>query len=268
MSFSVTTYANAVFKRLLGKSHTVSSRDPGNESIPSTFTLSAQSIWASKLNPVPGNGANTGLISDLVTLTLEPVSGTANSGKYAAYRCKIGASVPTSLVGKINRQTGLVYAIGDYVGDIIPQQFGDGFRPKLFKGATETPPLDASNWFLDCSAGVLAQEEVVPAAMLDYSTTGTVQCYIYIGAFVSDALISDAITFYDYQTLGSGVTGVIDGSNAVFTLDHVPAANSVHLFLNGLLTKDFTVNGSQITIGGSTIAAMTSSWELYVNYRV
>lgn len=266
MSFLLDTFARTAFKRLIGKSHTTDLRDPANEPIPSTFTISAQDIWAKKINPDPANAANSGIVSELLTLVLEPVSGTANSGKYASYRCKLNGSVPTSLSGKTNRLTGAVYTGTDYVGDIIPQSFGDNFRPKLFKSGVETPPLDASDWFLDTSAGVISQEEDNVAAMIDYSTGGTVQCYVYIGTYVTDAITSATIQFYDYQTVGSGITGNIDGTNATFTLANTPTPSSVHVFLNGLLTKDFTLSGATLTMNSTSIPRVGD--ELTVNYRV
>jgi len=267
MSYILDTFARAAFKRMIGKSHTSNTRDPANEPISSAFTLSAQNIWGRALNPVPGHSSNVGLISDLITLTLEPVSGTANSGKYASYRCKLGASVPASLVGKINRQTGVAYAINDYVGDIIPSQFGDGFRPKLFKGAVETPPLDASDWFLDTSAGVITQEEDVTGSMIDYSTTGTVQCYVYTGPTAADSIQAGATQFYDYQTVGNGITGATDGVNKNFTLANVPSGIP-HVYINGILTSDFTMNSAVITLGSQTASLVTDAVTLTVNYRV
>jgi hypothetical protein len=238
---------------MLGKSHSSAGRDVANEPFSSGFTLSAQTMWLKKINPVPSHTDNVGIVSDLVTLILEPISGTANTGKYSAYRCKLGGSVPASLVGKLNRQTDASYAAGDYVGDIIPQAYGDGFRPKLFRGATETPPLDASDWFVDTYAGIVSQEEDVPSAMLDYSTTGTVQCYIYIGQLVSDAISASFPTFYDNQTIGNGITGEINGVNRVFTLAHTPTAGSEVVMLNGLATTDYVLVGNVITMGiGST----------------
>jgi hypothetical protein len=271
MSMILDTFARAAFKRLVGKSHTTNSRDPANEPFASSYTLSAQTIWAEKIHPTPLDSSNEGIVSGLLTLVLEPVSGTANSGKYAAYRTKLGGTVPASLFGKINRKTGAEYAANDYVGDIIPQSFGVDFAPRLFKGAVETPPLDASDWFVDASAGVVTQEEDSPSYMVDYSTTGTLQCYVYVGSYVADSLngiVAGATQFYDYQTIGSGITGDMDGVNTVFTLSRAPAAGSVHLFLNGLLTRDFTISGNQITVGASSLPLLVAENEMYVNYRV
>jgi hypothetical protein len=268
MAFLLDTFARSVFKRMLGKGHTSASRDVANEPFSSGFTLSAQTMWLKKIMPVPGDSANAGIVSALVTLNLEPISGTANTGKYASYRCKLGSTVPESLVGKLNRQTDAAYAPNDYVGDIIPQSFGDGFRPKLFKGAVETPPLDASDWFIDTYSGIVCQEEDSPSSMIDYSTTGTIQCYIYVGQLVSEAISAAFPTFYGSQTVGSGVTGDINGVNRDFTLDAIPQAGSIQVFLNGILTTDWTLVGKVVTMGPtSTPQSDGFVDELVINYR-
>lgn len=48
-------------------------------------------------------------------------------------------------------------------------------------------------------------------------------------------------------------TGTIDGSNVTFTLANTPTANTVQLFLNGLLQRpgaghDYTISGATITM--------------------
>jgi hypothetical protein len=89
--------------------------------------------------------------------------------------------------------------------------------------------------------------------MLDYSTTGTIQAYVYIGAFVSDAISSGVVTFVANQSIGSGITGIIDGSNRVFTLAYSPITGSLVLSLNGLITDDYSLVGPVITMGTGSI---------------
>jgi hypothetical protein len=268
MAFLLDTFAKSVFKRMLGKSHTSASRDVANEPFSSGFTLSAQTMWLKKIMPVPTDPANAGIVSGLITLNLEPISGTANTGKYASYRCKLGSTVPDSLVGKLNRQTDAAYAPNDYIGDIIPQSFGDAFRPKLFKGAVETPPLDASDWFFDTYSGIVCQEEDNATAMIDYSTTGTIQAYIYIGQLVSEAISAAFPTFYNNQTVGSGITGEINGINRDFTLAATPSAGTIMVFLNGILSTDWTLVGNVVTMGvGSTPQSEGFVDELVISYR-
>lgn len=276
MSFVSDTKANIAFKLALGKIHTNNNREVFNEPESSGFISMGQFAWAQKIHPEdPAHATNSGIVSSLITVKLEAVSGTDGTGIPSAYYCKLDSTVPASLVGKINPRTGAAYAAGDRVGNIIPAAAGIAYRPKLFNGAVETTPLDASDWFIDCFAGVVAQETDVPANMVNYGTTGTVQCYIYIGKTVADAITTvqqaaSATTFYDKQMVGNGVTGTIDGVNATFTLANVPDINSDHLYLNGVLQNagasvDYTIASNVITFVGTSIPVVGDT--LIVSYR-
>jgi len=73
-------------------------------------------------------------------------------------------------------------------------------------------------------------------------------------------------SYSDSETLA----GMIDGSNAVFTLAHVPAAGSVHLHKNGIrqspgVSNDYTVSGSTITFNASNVPQTADA--LLADYR-
>lgn len=273
MSFIDTTKANIAYKLALGKIHTNNNRESFNEPESTMPITLGQYAWADTVHPVnPSDSSNTGVVSSLLTVNLAAVSGTDGTGKPSAYYCKLGASVPTELVGKVNPRTGAVYAAYDRIGNMIPPSAGSAYRPKLFKSGVETAPLDASDWFIDCFAGVVAQETDVPASMIDYTTGGTVQCYIYIGSTVSQAITnaSTSIRFYDKQAIGSGITGSLDGVNVDFTLSHVPDVNSEHIYINGSLQdigvdKDYMLSGSTITF--SSASTPLSSDNFLISYR-
>lgn len=63
-------------------------------------------------------------------------------------------------------------------------------------------------------------------------------------------------------------TGLINGSNAAFTIANTPVSGSEHVYLNGMLLRSGTGNG--YTIAGTTItlttAPLTGEW-LQVSYR-
>jgi len=271
MSFLDTTKANIAYKLALGKIHTNNNRESFNEPESTVAITMGQYAWADRIHPTdPADASNAGIVSSLLTIDLVAVSGTDGTGKPSAYYCKLGATVPEQLVGKINPRTGSAYAAYDRLGNIIPASAGQAYAPKLFKGAVETTPLDASDWFIDCFAGVVAQETDVPASMIDYSTTSTVQVYVYIGKTVSDAIVSasTAILFYDKQSVGTGITGTLDGVNDEFTLAHSPDLNSEHIYINGILqnagvTTDYTISGAVITFLNIPIALDT----LLISYR-
>lgn len=215
MAFLDKSKANYAFKSLLGKSHTSNGRELSNEAIPSGIILSASRIFADAINSTPGNSANAGIVSELVTLVLEAVAGsdTQTTGTPQAYRCKLGGSVPTSLSGKVNPITGANYAANDYVGNIIPQSFGDAFRPILYSDAAATveiPPSSAADWFIDCFAGIVVQEGYDDGSAFNLGANGRVKAYIYTGRFVTEALQSAAggsSTLLEWKNSVSGFSG-------------------------------------------------------------
>jgi hypothetical protein len=86
------------------------------------------------------------VVSDLVTLTINPISSTDNIKKIpTTYFLTIKNTIPASLSGKTNPLTGATYQVGDRVGNIIPASVAPAYRPKIYAGATETPFLDASD---------------------------------------------------------------------------------------------------------------------------
>jgi hypothetical protein len=83
-----------------------------------------------------------------------------------------------------------------------------------------------------------------------------VQCFQWARAIAAahnaDAPGGTGISFADGET----PAGSIDGSNAVFTLAHTPAAGSLHLFLNGVRLRagaDFTLTGATITYAAGMV---------------
>lgn len=246
MTTIIDTKANIAFKQAVGKIHTSNLRDPCNEPESTQAITMGQYAWAEKIHPSnPTDVSNSGVVSSLLTLSLVAVSGTDTTGVPTAYYCRLGASVPAQLVGKVNPRTGSAYAAFDRIGNIIPAVAGTLYRPKLFKGAVETTPLDASDWNIDCFAGVVTQEADVPASMVDYGSTGTVQAYVYIGKTVAEALATvqaaaTSIVFHDKKVVGNGIIGAMDGVNDTFVLDYLPSTNSEHVYFNGMLQNSGT----------------------------
>ena len=197
MAFNIERFARYAFNVMQNTAHTSILRDPANEGIVSNLLLSAETIWADSIDTSPAQAYIDGIVTTQVTLAMESISGTDSGATYhTGWRLKINGSVPAPLVGKINRKTGVAYADNDYVGDIVPPSFGTDYRAIVKNNGTEVPPLDASDWFLDYASGVLTQETT---NQVNYSTTGTVDCYVYVGRFVTGAL--------------ANVTGDIDGGS-------------------------------------------------------
>lgn len=270
MAFELGTKANIAFKRSLGKIHTANDRDPANEPAGTKVLMSAQDVWARSINLDPLSTENDGVIArgetgdphgkgedDRLVLELDPISGTdAEAGTYSGFYVRVPAGgVPNQLQGVINPFTGVAFASGDRVGNIVPGTFGFNLRPRVYNGSDEVPPSDASDWFLDAYAGVFTQEDDEAPKMIDYTVSGGyLHCYVYIGDYVTDKLqgLGGGTTyqFYENQTIGDGVTGTIDGINKDFDLDNTPIAESVQVYLNGMLQEQ----GSDYTISGNTIS--------------
>jgi hypothetical protein len=101
---------------------------------------------------------------------------------------------------------------------------------------------------------MVTQESDVAGDMINYSSNKTIEYYVYIGKFISDAISqaggSSGITFYDKVGIGSGITGDVDGTNDEFVLANVPDSGSEHIYLNGVLQDagdDYVLVGDTIT---------------------
>lgn len=217
--------ASYAFKALLGRAHTSNDRELYNEAIPSGIIVSGTRVFADKISPNPNDSSNSGIVSAQIPLLLEAVLGsdTVTSGTYLAYRCKLGASVPQSLVGKINPLTGVAYQANDYVGNIIPQSFGTDFRPILYSDTAltnEIPPSDSSDWFIDCFSGVIVQEAGGDGTSFNLGGNGRLKAYIYTGRFVTDALASvgsGGSSLTEWKDSVKGFSGTLD-SGTTYTL--------------------------------------------------
>lgn len=267
MAFILGTKANIAYKKILGKAHTSNEREAFNEPLGSKFLITGQHVWAEEVPETPPVGGNS-VVSDLVELVLDPISGTDNTGTYSAYILKLGDTVPPSLVGKKNRLTGSTYQPYDRVGQIIPFEMGPAYQPRPYEGTTPVFPLDASDWYIDYNSGILTQETDNPSFMRDYTQSSSkFECYVYIGKMITEAFGGlgggQTYNFYDKQTPrvldgpggtqispANGVSGDQDGQNRVFTLDHNVASGSEHIYFNGVLMqsgKDYTMSGNVVT---------------------
>lgn len=262
MAFINKTKANYSFKVIQGKAHTANDRELSNESIASGILLSSERIFADSINSTPTDPSNSGIVSSQVTLRIEPIVGSdgENLGVWAGYRCYINGTVPATLSGVINPLTGSPYADDDPIGNIIPQSFGDDFRPVLYEDSaltTEIPPSDASDWFLDPYAGIITQEADDPSNMFKTSTTltgpheGRLVCYIYIGDYVIDRLGGSSTTSSS-EWLDSVIT-------ATSSLPVSPSNGDRYLLDSGASGITFS---EYDPIGGSSSVYTSSGWEV------
>lgn len=283
MAFNFNTKANIAYKRVLGKIHTSNEREAFNEPLGSKFLVAAQDIWAEAVPEEPVE-AGTNVVSEKLTLNLEPISGTDNTGIYSAYQLKLGDTVPTTLQGKKNRLTGLTYQPYDRVGQVIPFEMGPGYQPRPYEGTTPVFPMDASDWYIDYYSGILTQETDNPNFMRDYTQANSkFECYVYIGKMITEAFGGlgggSTYNFYDKQspqvldtpggnvvTAANGIGGDQDGQNRVFTLLNTCDYNSEHVYFNGVLLqrdKDYTMVGNTLTFAETSEYPVGSG--IYVN---
>lgn len=249
--------ASYAFKALLGRAHTSNDRELYNEAIPSGIIVSGTRVFADKIVPNPNDPANTGIVSGPFLLTLEAVLGsdTQSIGTYLAYRCKLGGIVPGSLTGKINPLTGVAYQANDYVGNIIPQSFGDNFRPILYSDSSATfeiPPSSSADWFIDCFSGVIVQEAGGDGTPFILGGNGRLKAYVYTGRFVTDALAAagtggSSLSEWKNSVLGfSGNTG-----SATLSFYELPALTGTPLVSSASLS-----NGQRWIHKGSTVTGL------------
>ena len=260
MAFLDKSKANYAFKALNGKAHTSNGRELSNESIASGVTLSASRIFADAINSNPADSSNSGIVSAQITLVLEAIAGsdTFTLGEYQGYRAKLGASVPASLVGITNPITGSPYAANDYVGSIIPQSFGDNFRPILYSDAAATieiPPSSAADWFIDCFAGIIVQEGSEDGGTpFILGANGRLKAYIYTGRSVKDALTSGG------GGGGGGSSEWLDSAKG-FSQDLIGGTNAFFNFyddtaLTNHIDQSLLVNGLRWIHIGSTVSGL------------
>lgn len=180
MAFDITSLAKSAFKRSLGKAHTSNAKDLANEALPSNFQVTAQNVFGVTIpnnNPALAVSSLVALdaTSSRLNLTLDASSG----GK--SYIVTVPAG--HALTSHVNPLTGVNYITGDRVTRIIPQSFGDDYRPILYNNVTEVPPLASNDWFLDCFAGIVTSEDD-----LSLGATGHLGCYVYIEKMLDEVL--------------------------------------------------------------------------------
>lgn len=182
MAFNVTTLAKAAFKKAFGKAHTSNNKEIGNESIPSSLPLGTKDIFGQNIAQDPSVAVAQGVALecrgiDGLTLALDVTS----TGK--AYFAVVPSSPTHPLKDYLNPTTGKNYQTGDRVTRIIPQTFGDDYRPIILNGSTEVTPFAIENWVFDTVAGVLTSE-----IDLNLGATGKVECYVFVGQMLNESI--------------------------------------------------------------------------------
>ena len=212
MSVSDQTKSAIAFNLTQKKTHTYQGREYYNESEYSSYLVSASEIFANSINPDPLDASNTGIVKK-VTLNLYNIYNP--TGEYNAYEARISALDALALDGFSNPRLGLPFSDNQRVGFVIPDSYGEDFRPILRdKDNTIIPSGSLSDWFIDFFAGIITHETDGPYLNLNGSDPAddglaTLECYIYIGSFVSDVLSISGSNLY-LQDLINGLRSDLD----------------------------------------------------------
>jgi hypothetical protein len=199
MSVSDSTKSAIAFNLTQKKTHTYQGREHYNESEYSSYLVSASEIFANAINPDPEDASNTGIVKQ-VTLKLYNIYNP--TGDYNAYEARISSIDALGLDGFTNPRLGVGFSGNQRVGFIIPEAYGEDFRPVLKdKDGTVIPSGDLSDWFIDYFAGIITHETDDTYLNLNGSDPAddglaTLECYIYIGSFVSDVLSISGSNLY------------------------------------------------------------------------
>jgi hypothetical protein len=224
MAFSANTMYRAAFKILFGKSHTSGAKDLVNEAKSAFVQLGANQIFGQTIDPIPANAVAAGVAEYVIcTLVLDATS--AGLSYQATY--PIGHPL-----------------VGQNVTNIIPQSYGDPYRAILKNNGTEVPPLDASNWFLTGSSGVVTSETALSLV------TGTLEVYRYKGQMVLDRL-NTATVAANIEVITLSSTNI---ANGYVDLANVAALDTVTLNIQAttqIYGVDYTVNLTG-GVGGKT----------------
>jgi hypothetical protein len=213
MSLTDRSLASQAFKLSQRRAHTATNRNFYNESEESSYVVYAKDIWANIVDPDPTQAGDT---VALVKLRMRSIfaAGETNANSYSAvfYWDEQSNDTKTKLTGKINPRTGILFSsttgetagngngirVGHIVPSIINKQPVDvnGYNP-ILKSRTGAivGPGDASDWYLDTFAGIVTHEidssgdfMLLNGTGSTYDEEGTLECYIYIGAFLTDVI--------------------------------------------------------------------------------
>lgn len=244
------------FKKLLGKSHTDSIKEPYNELVPTGISASASTIFADPISATPNTTlwTVTGAVEKVVlTLTEDP---TSNGHAFFA-------SLPAnyeSLSSNPKKGSG-VFVNGQVLSatsgklQIVPTLYGTDYEVKPYRGASLVPPGDVVDWLVNEFSGIIFQENdplASPAAMT------TLECYLYIGDMVSDKLAASGAS-----AVGSSDVVVGTGTSTITTSTQRSASWFVTAYdVNDSISAEITAMNAEgtasYTMYGIKISGLTS----------
>lgn len=182
MPISSNIKASTAFKNLLGKAQTDDSKEIGNEALPNSLNIHANTIFIDQIDSIPSNAVSAGVAvfvqADLI------LDNTSNGHAYIA---KWPSTPPSgidpitslSFAYGVGSLTGI--SAGDRIENAISYQYGDLYEAKPFDtGSNPIPVADPRDWIYQYQNGVFYQQDVLTP------NPSTIEIYVYIGNFLSD----------------------------------------------------------------------------------
>ena len=124
--------------------------------------------------------------------------------------------------------------------------------------------LNGSNWVINSDSNTKKTITTIPDPIADEDVSNKRYVDIIISNLDIPVLINK--TFFDNQTIGHGITGLLNGTNKIFTLSHIPDSDSLLIFINGLLQDNTTYTLVTNVITFNLGVELTALDFLVVNY--
>jgi len=207
LAFDTTNKTSTAFKNLLGKSQTDSSKELGNEAIPISFNVHANTIFIDTIDSTPANAVSAGIAVYVESNLI--LDATSNGHAYFA-------KWPVTPPSGTDPQTSNPFAYGlgslenissgDRITNIISYQYGDLYEAKPFDSLSNPISInDARDWIFQYQSGVFYQQDNVG------NTPGSINLYVYIGNLLSTELSNKL-----WQKNGNDIQAIdFDGSPTI-----------------------------------------------------
>jgi hypothetical protein len=304
MALSSTTKTLMSIKKLVGKAHTSNDKDVANESLPTGLTLASSTIFSQVLPTTTGSSAHYEIlrnssgegIVEFLRLSASFIAGSDTSDGRHSFELKLPddyeavSSNPLKGTYPYKNQQSINIASGAL--QLVPTSFGAAYEAKPYhtgSGQIQIPVLDSRDWNLDYFNGTGVQT----------TNPKYVDAYLYIGNYLSDntftvglsgslTKLSDGSSFIKASTginvlsqsngaisikvnkemvFNELLSGVVNGSNTLFTLANTPfASNEISIFVNGQLQippslatfQDYSVTGSYVYFASGSVPETNS----------
>lgn len=235
MSLTTQTMSVASMKKVLGIAHTDDNKGPGNEAFRTGFSVSGSTVFGGDVPSTPTKNALYDLTGSVEFVRLKMVlDPTSNGFAYTAQLpndYQTASSNPNKAKSYFANNERLVDSAGKL--QIIPASFGPLYEAIPYSGGTSAkgsgtliPPASARDWIIDPFNGVIFQQQT--GTSIDY-----LECYIWVGDFVTDQLAALTVSANNAFVEGSTLIPAINQYYVVDTVHSVnPDLNVIQWFIS------------------------------------